>query len=65
MEKYTLALPMMTHPIGVPDFDAVQLKIKDRLRTNILPSCLGLFDVIHEVHNGQDIININIASGSD
>ena len=32
--------------IGVEDCDAVQLKIKDRLRNNILPSCLGLFDEI-------------------
>jgi ATP-dependent DNA helicase RecG len=50
---------------GVPDFDAVQLKIKDRLKTNIQPSCLGLFDVIHEVQDGKDIIQINIASGTE
>ena len=52
-------------PVGIADIDAVQLKIKDRLKTNILPSCLGLFDVIHEVHDGKDIINVNIASGTD
>ena len=33
--------------IGVTNCDEVQLKIKDRLKNNILPSCLGLFDVIH------------------
>src|SRR5690554_1361091 len=51
--------------IGVPDFDAVQLTIKNRLRDKILPSCLGLFDVIHEVYMGKDVILINIASGPD
>jgi ATP-dependent DNA helicase RecG len=52
-------------PVGVADFDAVQLTVKNRLRDNILPSCLGLFDVIHEERDGKDIININIASGPD
>jgi predicted HTH transcriptional regulator len=52
-------------PVGVVDFDAVQLTVKNRLRDNILPSCLGLFDVIHEERDGKDIININIASGPD
>jgi predicted HTH transcriptional regulator len=32
---------------GIADCDSVQLKIKDRLKNNIIPSCLGLFDVIH------------------
>ena len=32
--------------VGIADCDAVQLAIKDRLKNNILPSCLGLFDVI-------------------
>ncbi|MCD4737306.1 MAG: putative DNA binding domain-containing protein [Bacteroidales bacterium] len=52
-------------PVGIANYDAVQLKIKDRLKNNILPSCLGLFDVIHEVIDGKDIINVNIASGTD
>ena len=34
--------------VGIDNCDEVQLKIKDRLKNNILPSCLGLFDVIHE-----------------
>jgi len=52
-------------PIGLSQSDEVQLKIKDRLKNNISPSCLGLFDVIHEVIEGKDIIKINIASGSE
>ena len=51
--------------VGVKDCDAIQLKIKDRLKNNILPSCLGLFDVIHELRDGKDIICINIASGPE
>ena len=50
---------------SVPHCDAVQLKIKDRLKTNILPSCLGLFDVIHEKREGKDIIKITLASGPE
>jgi len=50
---------------GVPDCDAVQLAIKDRLKNNIQPSCLGLFDVIHETRDGKYIIKLIIASGSE
>jgi|GEM_PF-2533202 len=31
-------------PIGVMDSDGDQLKIKDRLKHNIAPSCMGLFE---------------------
>jgi len=31
--------------VGVEDVDPDMLKIKDRLKNNIQPSCLGLFDV--------------------
>ena len=51
--------------VGVADCDAVQLAIKDRLKNNILPSCLGLFDVIHQVRESQDIIKVTLASGSE
>jgi ATP-dependent DNA helicase RecG len=50
---------------GVSDCDAVQLAIKDRLKNNIQPSCLGLFDVIHETSEGKNIIKLIIASGSE
>ena len=33
---------------GVDDCDAVQLKIADRIRNNIRPQTLGLFDVVRE-----------------
>lgn len=41
---------------GVLDSDGEQLKIKDRLKHNITPSCLGLFDVVSEHKDGLDII---------
>ena len=34
--------------VGLADPDGDQLKIKDRLKQNIQPSCLGLFDVFFE-----------------
>ena len=33
---------------GVEDADAVQIKIAQRLDSNIQPSCLGLFDILVE-----------------
>ncbi len=49
--------------IGVEKADDLQLKIKDRLKNNILPSCMGLFDVIIEKKDAQKIIKIIVASG--
>jgi predicted HTH transcriptional regulator len=48
---------------GVLDVDDVQIKIKDRLKNNIQPSVMGLFDVIHEVRENKDIVRVNIAGG--
>jgi ATP-dependent DNA helicase RecG len=50
---------------GLSDVDAVQLAVKDRLKNNIHPSALGLFDVIHEIRDGKDIVKIIVASGSE
>jgi predicted HTH transcriptional regulator len=49
--------------VGLQDSDTIQLKIKDRLKNNIHPSCLGLFDVVNEQREGKDIIKLIIASG--
>ncbi len=51
--------------VGLQNSDTIQLKIKDRLKNNIQPSCLGLFDVINEQQEGKNIIRIIIASGSE
>lgn len=51
--------------LGITDLDQVQLLIKDRLRNNIIPSCLGLFDIVAEKRDGQNIIKLIVASGSE
>lgn len=51
--------------VGIADSDSDQLKIKDRLKNNIQPSCLGLFDVVGEKQEDNDIIKLIIASGSE
>lgn len=51
--------------IGVSDADTMQLKIKDRLKHNILPSCMGLFDIVLEERKEKEIIKIIVASGPE
>ena len=50
---------------GLADSDGDQLKIKDRLKNNIKPSALGLFDIVSEEREGKNIIKIIVASGSE
>lgn len=52
-------------PVPLENIDVIQLKIKDRLKNNIAPSCLGLFDVVVEEINGREVIKVIIASGSE
>jgi hypothetical protein len=49
----------------VKDLDGDMLKIKDRLKNNILSSHMGLFDVWADLKEGRNIINITVASGPD
>ena len=49
--------------VGVDNVDDCMLKIKDRLKNNISPSALGLFDISQEYCCGVKIIKITIASG--
>ena len=51
--------------VGVEDFDLTQLQIKDRIKNNIQPSTLGLFDVIMERIEDKDVIKIVISSGPE
>ena len=51
--------------VGINDCDAVQLKIKDKLKHNINPSCLGLFEVLIEERDSKNIIKIVVASGNE
>ena len=48
---------------GVADVDSAQLKIVDRIKNNIRPATLGLFDVAHEQRDGKDIIRVVVSAG--
>ena len=50
---------------GVNDPDGDMLKIKDRIKNNIVPSDLALYDVVSEKKDGKTIIKIIVASGSE
>lgn len=50
---------------GVENTDAVQLQIKDRLKNNIHPTCMGLFDIIGEEIDSKDVVKIIVASGPE
>lgn len=52
-------------PVGVQEIDKIQLEVKDRIKNNIKPSTLGLFDVVVEVINQIEILHIVIASGPE
>lgn len=51
--------------IGLGDSDKLQLQIKDRLKNNIAPVCLGLFDVLEEEIDGKSIVKLIVASGPE
>ena len=51
--------------VGCENPDEYQLKIKDRLKHNISPSCLGLFEVILEIIENKYVIKIIVASGRE
>lgn len=48
---------------GVNECDRVQLAVKDRLKNNIRPSIMGLFEIIHERRKSKDVIRITVAGG--
>ena len=39
------------------------LKLKDRIKNNISPSAMGLFDIVEEKRDGQSIVKVTVASG--
>ena len=51
--------------IGLKDVDLTQLQIKDRIKNNIQPSTLGLFDVIVETIDDKEVIKVVISSGTE
>jgi ATP-dependent DNA helicase RecG len=51
--------------VGVNDLDGDMLKIKDRIKNNISPSVMGLFDIIDDLQDRKHVIKIVVASGSE
>jgi ATP-dependent DNA helicase RecG len=58
-----LGVDELGQPVGLEDADGVQLAIKDRLKHNIQPSIMGLFEIIHEQQQNKNIIRLMIAAG--
>ena len=53
------------NPVQLDDIDGIQCTIADRIKNNIQPSVLGLFDIVKEKYCGIDIIHIVVSSGSE
>ena len=51
--------------IGINNIDLTQLQIKDRIKNNIQPSTLGLFDVVVETIDNKEIVKVVISSGTE
>ena len=51
--------------VGLKDVDLTQLQIKDRIKNNIQPSTLGLFDVVVETIDNKEVIKVVISSGTE
>jgi len=51
--------------IGVKKPDSAQLAMIDRIKNNILPATLGLFDIVTEVHDGKSILKVVVSSGTE
>lgn len=54
---------LITNNLG--DIDLLQRTLKDRLIKNIMPSILGLFDVVLKTKHGKKYIQIVIAKGNE
>lgn len=50
--------------VDVSDADALQKKVAERIRDNILPSALGLYDVTSEEMDGKTVIKVIVSSGT-
>ena len=50
------------HSVGVDDVDDCMLKLKDRIKNNISPSAMGLFDIVEKKRDGKGVVKITVAS---
>lgn len=53
------------HAVGVENADALMLAVSDRIKNNILPTCLGLYDVYPEEHDGLTVLHVVISRGTE
>jgi predicted HTH transcriptional regulator len=51
--------------VGVSNIDLVQRQIVDRIKNNISPAVLGLFDVVIEKMDGVSVIKVIVSSGME
>ena len=51
--------------IGVNDTDDCMLRLKDRIKNNVQPSAMGLFDISVEKMEGKDVVKLIVAGGSE
>jgi len=51
--------------VGVDDIDSVQRKVIDRIRNNIVPPVMGLYDVLTEIIDDRQVIRIIVLSGAE
>ncbi len=51
--------------VSLENIDSIQLAAADRIKKNIQPATLGLFDIVKEKYQGKDIIHIIISSGPE
>lgn len=54
-----------SYVVGIENPDETQLLISDRIKNNILPVCLGLFDVLLEEAENKNIIHIVVTRGTE
>ena len=47
------------------DIDSMQLKIKDRIKNNILPATVGLYDIEVKEYDNKKYIHITVAAGNE
>ena len=48
--------------VGVSDVDDCMLRLKDRIKHNISPSAMDLFDIAEEQKDGRSLIKVTVAS---
>jgi predicted HTH transcriptional regulator len=50
---------------GLDDIDRIQLQITDRLKNNILPNTLGLFDLATENYDDKRVLKLTVSGGPE